>query len=76
MPHFRHCESIFQDETPMDVHLPHVSMSSLELFLPRGVAEVADLLVLMNRALQKAVGLTHLIDDHEMDADFLELKSF
>uniref|UniRef100_A0A3B3XMS8 HECT domain-containing protein n=1 Tax=Poecilia mexicana TaxID=48701 RepID=A0A3B3XMS8_9TELE len=40
-----------QDPSSSDPILPHAAEDSLELFLPRGVPEASDLLVLLNRTL-------------------------
>lgn len=39
----------------LDVRLPHAASSSLELYLPRGVAGAVDLLALLNRAVHKVL---------------------
>ncbi|XP_038150974.1 uncharacterized protein LOC119789863 [Cyprinodon tularosa] len=46
-----------QDAGSSAMNLPHASEESLELFLPRGVPEALDLLVLLNRALRRALEL-------------------
>lgn len=38
-----------------DLRLPHAASSSLELYLPRGVAGAVDLLALLNRAVHKVL---------------------
>ncbi|KAM6921960.1 G2/M phase-specific E3 ubiquitin-protein ligase-like [Xenentodon cancila] len=59
-----HKRSLYVEQgTTTDVRLPYVSVCSLELFLPRGVVDAVDLLVLLNKALQKAVGFTYLAED-------------
>lgn len=45
----------FQDASMLDVRLPHAASSSLELYLPRGVAGAVDLLALLNRAVHKVL---------------------
>ncbi|XP_047444104.1 uncharacterized protein LOC125009904 [Mugil cephalus] len=54
-----------QDVTTSEVRLPYASTCSLELFLPRGVARAADLLDLLNRAVQEALGFTHFQKDRD-----------
>ncbi|KAM4547894.1 uncharacterized protein PAE49_016380 [Odontesthes bonariensis] len=44
-------------------NLPHATVGSLELFLPRGVVECVDLLILLHKALHKALRLTQLQAD-------------
>lgn len=46
---------IFQDTSSSDISLPFAFEDSLELFLPRGIPEALDLLVLLNRALHRAL---------------------
>ncbi|XP_017294905.1 uncharacterized protein LOC108249798 isoform X2 [Kryptolebias marmoratus] len=46
-----------QDTNSSNIKLPHTYAGSLELFLPRGVEEALELLMLLNRALQKAMDL-------------------
>ncbi|MEQ2282844.1 hypothetical protein AMECASPLE_004956 [Ameca splendens] len=46
-----------QDTSSSDMILPYAFEDSLELFLPRGVPEALDLLVLLNRALHRALDL-------------------
>ncbi|XP_041862185.1 G2/M phase-specific E3 ubiquitin-protein ligase-like isoform X2 [Melanotaenia boesemani] len=62
-----------QDVNTSDVCLPYASVCSLELFLPRGVTEVVDLLLLLSRALHKALSFTHLTagDEEENRAEVL-----
>lgn len=43
-----------QDEGEPRVLLPYTSARPLELFLPRGVAAAADLLMLLSRAVHEA----------------------
>lgn len=45
-----------QDESEPRVRLPYASARPLELFLPRGVAVAADLLMLLSRAVHDAQG--------------------
>ncbi|XP_078114540.1 uncharacterized protein LOC144523099 [Sander vitreus] len=47
-----------QDASMSGVHLPHASTCALELFLPRGAAGAADLMVLLSRAVHEALGCT------------------
>lgn len=44
-----------QDASMQDLRLPHAASSSLELYLPRGVAGAVDLLALLNRAVHKVL---------------------
>nr|XP_054608029.1 G2/M phase-specific E3 ubiquitin-protein ligase-like isoform X1 [Nothobranchius furzeri] len=46
-----------QEMNAADMKLPYTPVGCLELFLPRGVAETLDLLVLLSRALRKALDL-------------------
>uniref|UniRef100_A0A8P4GUY1 HECT domain-containing protein n=2 Tax=Dicentrarchus labrax TaxID=13489 RepID=A0A8P4GUY1_DICLA len=47
-----------QDASMSGVRLPYVSTCALELFLPRGAAAAADLLMLLSRAMREALGFT------------------
>ncbi|XP_035509464.1 uncharacterized protein LOC118321997 [Morone saxatilis] len=47
-----------QDASMSGVRLPYVSTCALELFLPRGAAGAADLLMLLSRAMHEAQGFT------------------
>ncbi|XP_031138210.1 uncharacterized protein LOC116038146 [Sander lucioperca] len=47
-----------QDVSMSGVRLPHASTCPLELFLPRGAAGAADLMVLLSRAVHEALGCT------------------
>ncbi|KAF1385370.1 hypothetical protein PFLUV_G00107050 [Perca fluviatilis] len=48
-----------QDASMSGGCLPHTSTCALELFLPRGVAGAADLMVLLSRAVHEALSCTH-----------------
>ncbi|RVE73637.1 hypothetical protein OJAV_G00033210 [Oryzias javanicus] len=52
-----------------DIRLPHTSLGSLELFLPRGVAGTADLLALLSRALRRSLGFIDLNPEEEEDQE-------
>lgn len=57
-----------QDASMSCVRLPYTSTCALELFLPRGAAGAADLLMLLSRAVHEALGYTHLQkEEHEED---------
>ncbi|KAA8589425.1 uncharacterized protein LOC116696218 [Etheostoma spectabile] len=47
-----------QDDSMSGVRLPYASTCALELFLPRGVAGAADLMVLLSRAVREGLGST------------------
>ncbi|XP_031725580.1 uncharacterized protein LOC116395664 [Anarrhichthys ocellatus] len=47
-----------QDASMSGARLPHASTCALELFLPRGAAGAADLLVLLSRAVREGLGFT------------------
>lgn len=47
-----------QDESTPYVHQPYASTSTLELFLPPGVAGAAEVLVLLSRAMQETRGIS------------------
>ncbi|XP_012706538.2 G2/M phase-specific E3 ubiquitin-protein ligase [Fundulus heteroclitus] len=60
-----------QDTSSLDRNLPHAFQESLDLFLPRGIPEALDLLVLLNRALHRALE-QRLFQQMEMES-FLKL---
>ncbi|XP_067369118.1 uncharacterized protein [Channa argus] len=47
-----------QDASKTSVRLPYTSTCALELFLPRGVPRVSDLVALLSRAVHEALGFT------------------
>uniref|UniRef100_A0A8C7YAX9 HECT domain-containing protein n=1 Tax=Oryzias sinensis TaxID=183150 RepID=A0A8C7YAX9_9TELE len=53
-----------------DIRLPHSSLASLELFLPRGVAGTADLLALLSRALRRSLGFVDLKPEEDQEEHF------
>lgn len=68
MSHCLRLELTFQDASMSCVCLPYASTCALELFLPRGVAGAADLLMLLSRAVHEALGYIHLQkEEHEED---------
>ncbi|XP_060890958.1 G2/M phase-specific E3 ubiquitin-protein ligase-like [Labrus mixtus] len=51
------------------VHRPHTSTCALELLLPTGVAGAADVLLLLGRAMLKALGFTCVQEEEEGEGE-------
>nr|XP_020510604.1 G2/M phase-specific E3 ubiquitin-protein ligase-like isoform X2 [Labrus bergylta] len=51
------------------VHRPHASTCALELLLPTGVAGAADVLVLLGRAMLKALGFSRVQEEEEEEEE-------
>lgn len=57
------------------VRLPYTSTCSLELFLPRGAAGAADLLMLLSRAMHEALGFTCLQTEEDGEDSCMEVMT-
>lgn len=57
------------------VCLPYASTCTLELFLPRGTAGAADLLMLLSRAVHEALGYTHLQKEAAEEDKRIQVKT-
>nr|XP_046247374.1 uncharacterized protein LOC124060441 isoform X2 [Scatophagus argus] len=64
-----------QDVNMSGVRLPFASTCALELFLPRGAAGAADLLMLLSRAVREASGFTCLQTEGDVGDSCIQVRT-